>query len=567
MRRYPIRSAALLLVWRVRAQGIGVLELKTLKGNAESMLKTHGESVAAWICHAITVSSIVVRLIMYFKDRSFYIDEAFLAENIVTRDFRSLLSAPLVNEQTAPAFYVYAVKLFGALTGYGEDGLRFFSLLMLAGLLLAEYFLLTRAFRVGRAWTAFAIAATATLDCYMRYSNELKPYMGDCFFVLLVLSLYHLHHTRRVGLVFLTTASCLVLLFSSPSLFFVASVFACEFAFAVVARDRGRSIRVFCAGTFVLAFFLAYYTWWLGPAAESDFMNDFWKDMRFKLWPAELSTLSSNMRLAYSEFGIAWFLHFSFACLGFIALATKKDRLTCVVGLAAVLLLLASSMGKYPFAARLWLFTYALNIIYMTIFFASTRAISHGSRSLALSRLFAFVAVVVVLLNARFINFAGDRLYMARQEANPLISYLQEHVGAGEHVYVYPTARYIVRYKNGYGVNRMGNTGEDNIIWGGGLTQTGKMVFHWDSARAEWGESNHSGARNEIDRIVAAGRAWLLFYDHWESPSAFGIETGLATLKSLGHLHKVGEFHETPLYYFTTDANDPVRSRTHDFAR
>jgi len=572
----PCRLLGLLALATVIGEALGGFRGSLLGSTREAAGRGEGRPPAAgrgstavmWACYGITAISIIVRIIMYCKVHSLYIDEAFLVESIVTRTFGSLVATPLVNDQTAPVLYLYVVKLFGALTGYSEGGLRVFSLLMFLGMIAVEYLLLTRVFKVGKVWTAFAICVTATLGIYMRYSNELKPYMGDAFFVTAILLLYHLYRSRKIKLPVLTAACCLVLLFSSPALFFIASVFICEFVFAIIEKDKGRIIKTVCAGVIVLAFFLAYYVWWLMPVAESDLMINFWEKSYFSIWPLNSSVLKQDIGLVYNTLGKRGCIYFVFAFAGLIVSLIRKDKISFVTGCSIVLLFAASCVRKYPMSSRLWLFIFVLEILYMAVCFDSVKAILLTSECLPLKGVFAFIAVILVVYNLNFITFAGNGLYFAHLEANPLIAYLQKNIGDDEYAYIYPTARYIVKYKNGFDTNRIGNVERDNIIWGGGDVQVGiegKIIWHWDAARAEWGEFNQSGAVNEIHKIVAAEKAYLLFYDFANSPALMGIETGLKKLATLGYLHKVGEFHKTPLYYFTTDPNDPKRSETHDF--
>jgi len=524
-----------------------------LKARVKALLKGDPDASAAavavtWVCWAVTAISVVVRIVMYCKVRSLWLDEAYLAESIVTRSFRSLLAAPLANGQTAPALYLYVVKLLGALTGYSEGGLRVFSFFMFLGVLVLEYFLLTRTFNVGRAWTAFAICVTATLSIYMRYSNELKPYMGDAFFVLAVLFLYQLYHARKITLPAFVPICCLILLFSTPALFFVASVFICDFIFAVIARNRKQIIKTFCAGAIVLAFFIAYYVWWLMPVAERDAMVNFWKDNCFIFWPLNSATVKQDVKLILSMLGITGCLHFVFASAGFIASMIRKDKISCVVALSLLLLLVASSMEKYPLVNRLWLFAYVLEVIYMTVCFKSVKAVLFENRTLPLNHAFAVAAVIFVALNAKFVASVGAGLYLDTEETNPLVAYVQDAITDEESLYVYHAAIGAVRYKNGYDSDKIGDVKTDNIIWG--------------KDRYEWGTLNQNNAMNEVNTIVAAGKAYLLF-QHTEPGG--GIEQGLQSLSALGYLHKIGEFHKTPLYYFTTDPNDPKRGETFDF--
>jgi hypothetical protein len=158
------------------------------------------EPVVTAVCVLITLASIGIRIYMLFRPRDLWWDEAALADNIVQRSFASLVSTPLANLQTAPVLYLYAVKLLGFAFGYSEGGLRLYSFFALIGTLILTYILLSKAFKVSKVLAAIGVTITATFP-YMYYSNEVKPYMGEVFFVLAVLVLYFSYRERKIKLI------------------------------------------------------------------------------------------------------------------------------------------------------------------------------------------------------------------------------------------------------------------------------------------------------------------------------------------------------------------------------
>jgi hypothetical protein len=209
---------------------------------------------------------------MYIIGRILWWDEAALAESIIRRDFRSLLATPLANLQTAPALYLYAVKIIGVIFGYTETSLRVFSFLAFLGTLVVEGFLLKKAFQLNRVFVFFLIYITATFPVYMYYSNELKPYMSDVFFTLAVLLIYCLYSSGKLRLPIMTVFYCIILLFSSPALFFVASVFIVEFITNMIEKKWKTVGSIVTAGAITLVVFVIYYIFWLMPVAEYPIM-------------------------------------------------------------------------------------------------------------------------------------------------------------------------------------------------------------------------------------------------------------------------------------------------------
>jgi hypothetical protein len=203
----------------------------------------------------------------------------------------------------------------------------------------------------------------------------------------------------------------------------------------------------------------------------------------------------------------------------------------------------------------------------MTVCFDSAMVIVLKNGRLVLKPLVVSVAAVFFLLNMEFVHYAGNWVYLGTEEANPLITYVRDYIADGEYLYVYAPAEFIVEYKNGYNTSKIGDVEQDNIIWGGDFSEW------WDPSQDSLTRHirTHDDGRDrgggEFNKILAAKKAYLLFYHFSVDSKAVNNveENGLKTLATLGYLHKVGEFYKTPLYYFTTDPDDPKRSETYDF--
>jgi hypothetical protein len=477
------------------------------------------------VLSAIIAAGLFVHIKVYTMNRSFHLDEAMFAESIITRNFSQLAAEPLLNDQTAPILYLYMVKLLSVFFGPTENALRIFSLFTFLGVLVLAAILLKKAFTVNNAIILLGISIIATLGIYMRYANELKPYMSDTFFVLLILFLYHLYNTGKIKLPILTSLYCIAILFSSPALFFAASVFIFEFIRTLKNRNIKQTGKVTMAGLSLLAYFIIYYILWLMPVAESDYMIDFWKDHRFYLIPTSKEHIIGNilnMARIFRRFGLLFFFYPVLFLAGLTLSLRQRNRVTCVAALSAGLLLIASQIEKYPMEPRLYMFAYALIILYTSVFI--DRAVKkYTGRKLALGCL-CLLSAMLVLNNFDFTRYAVDRVYIETHEVNPLIDYVRENIGDGEYLYSSSTANYVLRFKNGYNTNRIGDVSQDNILYGGG--------------------------DNDVERILNTQKAYLLFQ---RTPPASFLEE----LKARGFLHEVGSYYLTPLYYFSTDGDDP----------
>ncbi len=130
----------------------------------------------------ILLSAALLKVVVFFQNRSLFIDEANLGRNIVEKSYQALFG-PLGYEQFAPPLYTCAVKGCTQLLGAGEYGLRLFSIVLgLAGLWLF-YQILQKLF------DGLPLIYPLLLFCFsvylLRYQTECKQYSADVFFALL----------------------------------------------------------------------------------------------------------------------------------------------------------------------------------------------------------------------------------------------------------------------------------------------------------------------------------------------------------------------------------------------
>jgi len=493
------------------------------EGCLETLLK-YRERIFIFASIGIVAMSVVVRIIMYIKCRSLWLDEALLAESIVSRNWLELLVSPLSNGQSAPVLYVITVKLIGATFGYSEFSLRVFSLFTFVGLLTCETVFMKKVFNLSNYQIAFVVVMTALLPSYIWYSNELKPYMSDAFFAVLTILLYFYYTQRKIKLPILTALYILILGFSSPGIFFVGGVLFSEFLVAVFNKNKRNIICISLSGIVILAVFGLYYHWWLSPASEA--MKIYWDNVASKETIINRIIKIFKPGVGRSASNVVW-LFVPFALLGFYSLIRQKDKIAYSMGLSIFLVFLASAIGKWPLSGRLWLFLPVIILIFTPIgfdFVYDKIKSPKITEIVGLSLLF----VIMVCFMVYCAQYVGDKMYFSCQEVNPLISYVKKNIKDDEFLYVYPPVKYAFSYKNGYGISKIGNTTKDNIIWG--------------INRDEW---NESVVGNELRSILENKKTYLIFQHYW-----VGIDKGLAVLRNYGTLTEVMNVYNTPLYYF-----------------
>ena len=243
-------------------------------------LEKHGDKIFIAISALIVCLSIATRIVMYTKYRSLWLDEAMLAESIVTRNWTELLTPPLSNNQSAPLLYVIAVKAVCSVLGYSEFSLRIFSFFSFIGLLVCEWVFLKKIIKLDNIKTAFVLIMTAVVPSFVYFSNELKPYMSDAFFVVLALLLYAFYTQNKISLAKLTVSYALILVFCTPAIFFIGGILMVEFLVATFARDKKHILYVSISGLSVVMLFGLYYYWWMLPVQGA--MDSFWNKSQDK---------------------------------------------------------------------------------------------------------------------------------------------------------------------------------------------------------------------------------------------------------------------------------------------
>jgi len=185
------------------------------------------------------------------------------------------------------------------------------------------------------------------------------------------------------------------------------------------------------------------------------------------------------------------------------------------------------------------MFFYALVFLYAFYFLSQIRISFGGSDNRAAARSRYATAAAVLLLsaallapNAAFADYGRGTEWtlLPGNQANPLIAYLQENAHDGETVYSYHAANSILKYKNGYDTNRIGDAQSDNILWG---------TRDYDA---------------DIASLDAAGSGYVLFY-HSYVPFSADAETiyVLNELNAHGYLDRVMDVYHTPLYWYSRD--------------
>ena len=506
----------------------------------ERWFPTHPASrIIVILLMALIVYSIVIRVQLYMLGVSLWYDEGLLIDNIIPRSMSELISTPLTlgwGAQSAPIFYLVVVKAFTLLFGVSETSVRILSFIFCIGLLVCLTFLLKKAYRLNAVFIWFGVALVATFPYYIRYSHEMKPYIGDAFFALLIILLYVLYREKRINLILCTIVYAVILEFSTPSLFFIGSVLIVEFLRNLRAKDRRTAIHILVAGIVVLLAFALNYYFWLRSTATDPWMNSFWTNWRFRL-PFSFDAIRHDLGFVTEflmPFGKFKYMVIAFGAIGFVLSLIKRNIYSFIVGLSFILLLAASILGKYPVISRLWLFFYVFVLIYAVVFISSIwiKMSSQKISKWATPIVCVIFSALLLFGNASFPSYANgatDNDYPG-MNINPLISYVKEKIDEDEYLYSFESATPVLKFKNGFDSYRIGNTSSENIIYGT-LDTLG----------------------TDVPKIIEAGEVYLLYYRGFLPFSGdIRLQDQLDVLVQYGYVDKVLDINYTPLYRYTS---------------
>jgi len=142
---------------------------------------------------AVLAAGLAWRVVRYAVGFPLWGDEAFVAVNIIERDFAGMLR-PLEHAQIAPLGFLWAELAVARVLGHSEYALRLLPFAGgVAGLLLFWRF---AAAALGRRTALLAVAILAVAFYPVRHCTEVKPYAGDLLVSLILTALAWRVHLR-----------------------------------------------------------------------------------------------------------------------------------------------------------------------------------------------------------------------------------------------------------------------------------------------------------------------------------------------------------------------------------
>ncbi len=467
----------------------------------EPMLATtdaFGEGrLALLIAVPIMLVGAAFRAKMFLGGRSLWLDEAMLALNLQGRSFVGLLK-PLDYDQAAPVGFLWLCKAAMRCFGDGERAMRLVA--FIAGMASLPLFWAVVRRWLGVAGCLVAITLFSISPNLIYYSSEVKQYGVDVAVTMLILWLAvrvaDRPSTARNGLFVVVGAASTWL--SHTSIFVLPAAFV---AWAAGAWEEPAKRRVGWAAGGVACFgsFIVNYVLFLGPVAHSAAMKTYWAAglMPWSIGSGGKFLLRIVVEVFNNAVGcsVPAAMDVAFAA-GCIAFGLRGKRLLMVVVGPVALVFVAAVLRVYPFTARLVLFAVPLMIA----------TVAGGIEYLWMDRsprrwIAPVMLALIVAYMGRDAVASLSKPTMGvpqRQEMKPVLAHVQAHLQAGDHIFLYPSARAAFTFY----APRYGLSGVDTLTCGDipmrGFTQGWTETHSWESL----GE--------EVAKLKGKGRVWVI---------------------------------------------------------
>jgi hypothetical protein len=438
---------------------------------------------------ATMLAGAFLRTYQYISNRSLWYDEAMLALNILRRPYLELLQ-PLDSDQVAPIGFLFAEKLVVQTMGGSEYALRLVPLL--SGIASLYLFYKVAAHLLGQRARLVAVGLFSFSYRLIYYSSEVKPYIVDVLFLLVLylvtIPIVRTRLTFSRGALFIV-ASVLAVWFSLTAIFVFAGMSLCIVADGIhKRRARGLVPALVLIAPPTLSFVVMYSV--MRTAGSSQYLLDYWAYAFLPFPPTSMEAVRQidNTFLRFFQNPVGLFPSSVAAmCLviGAIATGVRHRMNFLLLSSPAFFALLASALHLYPFGGRLVLFLVPVVLILVAVGALSFNA---GSARLpAVNAGLAAILVVPAVLYSSSIVFRP--LADSDEDIKTILGHVQEHWRDGDILYVHHEsapafAYYAQRYK-----------------------------FHVDDyyTGQVTGGSRQLALRDEMDRLDGYARVWLLF--------------------------------------------------------
>ena len=420
-----------------------------------------------WFLLVLIFIGIALRLYQYLINHTLWLDEAFIAINIIRSNYSELLSPLKYYNQAAPVIFLLVTKFITKVWGISEYALRFLPLLTGIGSMVASYFL-------GKKFLdKKSIPVFLTLIAFSRYgiyySAELKQYLLEMFATIFILILASKIYESEYKLKFCLAAGFaggFLIFCSYTSAFILAGVGIALFLSLIIRKREINNNIIFkknilyliISGAIWLVSFIFNYFIFVKKSATPVFYQ-YWKGLySFPPFPLKTSSdflwypktflnlikdplgftfhISNINSIPYFIIVIQYAVVILMIIFGtYHIIKNKKWFNLMVIYLPILVIFIVSLLGIYPLYGRLELFI--IPICYLLISEGSAEAISIFKRG------WKTIGIVLISILIAFpIFYAVNNIINSqiRHETKPVMEYYIKNRQPEDKVYIYPSA-------------------------------------------------------------------------------------------------------------------------------
>lgn len=466
-----------------------------------------------WI---IILIGVALRLGLYLANNSLWVDESFIAVNIVDKSFSEFLK-PLDCKQVAPFGFLIIEKFLVQSFGNNEYILRLFPLI--AGIISLFLFYKVAKHSIKKEAVVIALGLFAFSSYLIRYSSEVKQYSSDVAVTLLLytVAIFLLSQGSKIKhIVFFGATGIIAMWISHPSVFVLAGIGASLFLFFSVKRDwikLGQLSIVYLI--WLLSFATFYFVSSVDTSSTIEWMRQGWTSSFMPFPPSSVSDVTWFIDTFFDIFknpvgvhfqGIAAFT-FIIGCVSMLS----KNKLLFIMLLSPIFItLLVSGLHMYPFSGRLLLFIVPSMLLF----------IAEGTEYIRYKIKHNSAIVGIILIGILFLRPISNSISMQissnqftiTENIRPVMRYIKEHKKDGDILYLYYSSQYAFKYyAERYGFNN------NKYIVG---------VYSRD---------NWKNYKNDLNKLRGNIRVWLLFSHVWRKNGVDEEKFFLYHLDSIGN--------------------------------
>ena len=503
------------------------------------------------ISMVLVLYSVVLHIVPYFFNRSLWIDEAFLAKSIITRNIFNLVATPLEYGQNAPIGYLYIVKLFNIIFGNAEWVLRIWSLITSLITAYLLYKILEKKNKI--IYVLFFLIIFLFNDTYIYYANEAKQYMSDHFFTLLTLYIYQKYEIKEVSYLKMSLIFSIIIWFSFSAVFFIASIIIYECAsylakfikvkYDKVNKENKLFIKNIIISLIVLISFVLNYFMWLQKGSVNAGDSAYWDLIKFPIIPTSIQDIKliiTMIRHFFAPYNMVLKILFLGLMIYYICLLLFKktsDSINKIIIISFILCIIASSFGYFPIQNRL------VQSFSLTFIIISCSAFDNLITNLKNNNIKIFLFVILFLGVALTILDGSKNLYKGHvmkngSEVKESIEYLKLKASNKDKIYVYIKSIPIYEYETNY-TNNINNA---EVIYGSEY-----FINYFNIPYSYDGYVEQDRLEYDIEKIKKNDSVYIFSSHDGESGN---IDFLLNEIKKYGNVETVSNYYNTRLYHY-----------------